>query len=137
MALKTAEQYEDSLRKMKFKVYLMGELVKNPVDHPIIRPSMNSVKMTYALAQDPQHEDLMTAKSHLTGKKLTGFVTCTKAQTIWLKKSKCRDCWDKRRVLAFSVAWAWMPSMPWTASRLKWIKNSAPNIMSVFLNFLT
>ena len=46
MALKTPEQYEDSLRKMNFKIYLMGERVENPVDHPIIRPSMNSVKMT-------------------------------------------------------------------------------------------
>ena len=48
MALKTPEQYEDSLRKMNFKIYLTGERVENPVDHPIIRPSMNSVKMTYA-----------------------------------------------------------------------------------------
>jgi 4-hydroxybutyryl-CoA dehydratase/vinylacetyl-CoA-Delta-isomerase len=30
MALKTAEQYEESLRKMNLKVYLLGELVKNP-----------------------------------------------------------------------------------------------------------
>ena len=44
MALKTPEQYEESLRKMNFKIYLMGELVKNWVDSPIIRPSMNSVK---------------------------------------------------------------------------------------------
>jgi len=44
MPLKTPEQYEDNLRKMKFKVYLMGEEVKNIVDHPIIRPAMNSVK---------------------------------------------------------------------------------------------
>ena len=73
MALKTPEQYEESLRKMNFKIYLMGERVENPVDHPIIRPSMNSVKMTYALAQDPQHEDLMTATSHLTGKKINRF----------------------------------------------------------------
>ena len=44
MALKTPEQYEESLRKMNFKIYLMGELVENWVDNPIIRPSMNSVK---------------------------------------------------------------------------------------------
>jgi len=73
MALKTPEQYEESLRKMNFKIYLMGELVKNPVDHPIIRPSMNSVKATYALAHEPEHEALMTATSHLTGKKINRF----------------------------------------------------------------
>ncbi|SEP34929.1 4-hydroxyphenylacetate 3-hydroxylase family protein [Propionispora vibrioides] len=73
MALKTPEQYEESLRKLKLKVYLQGELVENPVDHPIIRPSMNSVKKTYELAQKPEYADLMTAVSHLTGEKVNRF----------------------------------------------------------------
>lgn len=71
--MKTAEQYEESLRGLKFKVYLQGELVENPVDHPIIRPSMNSVKATYALAEDPLHEDLMTTVSHLSGNRINRF----------------------------------------------------------------
>ena len=73
MALMTGEQYEESLRKLNLKVYLLGDLVKNVVDHPIIRPSMNSVKLTYDLAQDPLYEDLMTATSHLTGAKINRF----------------------------------------------------------------
>jgi len=39
MALKTAQEYIDSLRKLNLNVYLLGEKVENPVDHPIIRPS--------------------------------------------------------------------------------------------------
>lgn len=73
MALKTPEQYEESLRRMHFKVYVMGELVQNPVEHPIIRPSMNAVKMTYDLAQVPEYEGLMTAVSHLNGKRVNRF----------------------------------------------------------------
>jgi len=88
MALKTPEQYEESLRKMNFKIYLMGELVKNPVDNPIIRPSMNSVKMTYALAQQPEHETLMTAKSHLTGKKINRFTNLHQSTEDLIKKVK-------------------------------------------------
>lgn len=71
--MKTAQQYEDSLRKMNFKVYLQGELIENPVDHPMIRPSMNAVKMTYALAEDPQYSELMTATSHLSGQRINRF----------------------------------------------------------------
>ncbi|NLD52405.1 MAG: 4-hydroxybutyryl-CoA dehydratase [Clostridiales bacterium] len=71
--MKTAQEYENSLRSMSFKVFVQGELVKNPVDHPIIRPSMNSVKMTYALAEDPQYEDLMTVPSSLTGERINRF----------------------------------------------------------------
>ena len=88
MALKTPEQYEESLRKLDFKIYLMGEKVTNPVDHPIIRPSMNSVKMTYALAQDPQYEDLMTASSHLTGKKINRFCHLHQSTEDLVKKVK-------------------------------------------------
>ncbi len=101
MALKTAEQYEDSLRKMKFKVYLMGELVKNPVDNPIIRPSMNSVKMTYALAQDPQHEDLMTAKSHLTGKKINRFCNLHQSTDDLVKKVKMQRLLGQKTASCF------------------------------------
>ncbi|OPY88723.1 MAG: 4-hydroxybutyryl-CoA dehydratase/vinylacetyl-CoA-Delta-isomerase [Smithella sp. PtaU1.Bin162] len=88
MALQTAAQYEESLRKLKLKVYLMGERIVNPVDHPIIRPSMNSVKMTYALAHDPEHEDLMTATSHLTGQKINRFCHLHQSTTDLVKKVK-------------------------------------------------
>jgi len=88
MALKTAAQYEESLRKLKLKVYLMGERIVNPVDHPIIRPSMNSVKMTYALAHDPEHEDLMTATSHLTGQKVNRFCHLHQSTADLVKKVK-------------------------------------------------
>ena len=88
MPMMTPEQYEASLRKMKFKVYLQGELVENVVDHPIIRPSMNSVKATYALAQAPAHEDLMTATSHLTGKKINRFCHLHQSTEDLIKKVK-------------------------------------------------
>ena len=88
MALKTPEQYEESLRKLNLKVYLQGELVECPVDHPIIRPSMNSVKATYALAQDPQYENLMTATSHLTGKKMNRFCHLHQSTEDLVKKVK-------------------------------------------------
>lgn len=86
--MKTAQQYEESLRKLNFKVYLQGELVENPVDHPIIRPSMNSVKMTYKLAEDPQYEKLMTATSHLTGKTVNRFCHLDQSTEDLVKKVK-------------------------------------------------
>lgn len=73
MALKTKEQYLESLRNLKVKVYMFGELVENFVDHPIIRPSINSVAITYELAHNPEHADLMTATSNITGKKVNRF----------------------------------------------------------------
>jgi 4-hydroxybutyryl-CoA dehydratase / vinylacetyl-CoA-Delta-isomerase len=87
MGMKTAEQYEASLRELKLKVYLQGELV-NPVDHPILRPSMNSVKATYELAEKPEYADLMTATSHLTGKKINRFCHLHQSAGDLVKKVK-------------------------------------------------
>ena len=66
MPMMNAEQYEESLRKLNLVVYMFGKRVENPVDDPIIRPSMNAVAATYDLAHDPEHEEIMTATSHLT-----------------------------------------------------------------------
>lgn len=71
--LMTGAQYIESLRKMKTRVYMFGEKVDNWVDHPIIRPSINSVAVTYDTAHDPEYVDLMTAKSNLTGETVNRF----------------------------------------------------------------
>ena len=60
MALMTGEEYVESMRKMNLNIYMFGEKIENPIDHPILRPSLNSVKATYDLAQLPEYEDLMT-----------------------------------------------------------------------------
>lgn len=72
MALKTKEEYFESIRRLKLPVYFMGELIEN-VDHPMIRPSINAVGMSYELAQDPLYEGLLTATSHITGNKINRF----------------------------------------------------------------
>ena len=73
MALKTAQEYVDSLRKQKLNIYMFGEKVENYVDHPIIRPSINAMAMTYKLAEEPEYEDLMTVTSSLTGEIINRF----------------------------------------------------------------
>ena len=67
MALMTGEQYIESIRKMNMQVYMFGKKVVNPVDDPILRPSLNSVRMTYDLAQKPEYQELMTVISPETG----------------------------------------------------------------------
>lgn len=87
MPLKTKEEYFESIRRLNLPVYIMGERVVN-VDHPIIRPSINSVGVTYDLAQDPQFEDLATAKSHITGEKINRFCHIQQSTEDLKKKVK-------------------------------------------------
>ena len=69
----TGNEYKESLRKIHPRIYYMGEKIDCVVDHPMIKPHVNSAAMTYDLACDPMYENLMTATSHLTGKKVNRF----------------------------------------------------------------
>ena len=84
----TKEQYIESLRNMNFNLYVMGEKVENWVDHPIIRPSLNSVAKTYEAAMDPEFEELMTTTSSLTGKKINRFTHLHQSTDDLIKKVK-------------------------------------------------
>lgn len=84
----TARQYEESLRKLKLEVFMFGKRIENVVDDPIIRPSLNAVAATYELAQRPELAELMTAVSHLTGKKINRFCHIHQNRDDLVKKSK-------------------------------------------------
>jgi 4-hydroxybutyryl-CoA dehydratase/vinylacetyl-CoA-Delta-isomerase len=72
MTIKNGAEYIESLRGRNLKIYLFGELVKEPVDHPMIRPSINAVAETYDLAaEDPQ---LAAPQSSLTGLQVNRFL---------------------------------------------------------------
>ncbi|KAG2477770.1 MAG: 4-hydroxybutyryl-CoA dehydratase/vinylacetyl-CoA-Delta-isomerase [Nitrosopumilales archaeon] len=72
MGIKTGQEYIQSLRGRKMKVYLFGELVEEPVDHPLIRPSINAVAETYDIAV--REEELATAQSSITGQRVNRFL---------------------------------------------------------------
>jgi len=88
MALKTPQQYLDDLRSRDIQLYMFGEKVENYVDNPIIRPSINSVAMTYKLALEPEYEDIMTATSNLTGEKINRFTHLHQSTEDLIKKVK-------------------------------------------------
>lgn len=88
MALKTSQEFIDSIAALDLEIYLFGERVQDYTNHPIIRPSLNSMAMTYELAQHPEYEDLMTATSHLTGKKVNRFTNIHQSIDDLLKKVK-------------------------------------------------
>ena len=64
--------YLDSIKNRNLKIYLMGELIKEPLDHPIIRPSIEAMAETYELAV--REPELASAISPYTGKKINRFL---------------------------------------------------------------
>jgi 4-hydroxybutyryl-CoA dehydratase/vinylacetyl-CoA-Delta-isomerase len=70
--IRTGAEYRNSLRGRNLKVFLYGKRVAEPVDHPVIRPSINAVAETYDLAQ--RNPDLGTAVSPYTGERVNRFL---------------------------------------------------------------
>lgn len=85
----TGEDYIDSLRNRGLIVYLFGEKVVEPVDHPIIRPSINALAKTYDLAISSP--DLASVISPFTGERVSRFLhICTEANDLVLQNKMQR-----------------------------------------------
>lgn len=101
MALMTGEEYIESMRKLNLQVYMFGKKVECPADDPILRPSLNSVRMTYDLAQLPEYEDLMTATSNLTGKKINRFTHIHQSPNDLMNKVKMQRLLGQKTAACF------------------------------------
>ncbi|MFZ7104560.1 MAG: 4-hydroxyphenylacetate 3-hydroxylase family protein [Peptococcaceae bacterium] len=88
MPLMTGTQYVESLKKLTPRVYFEGEEIQSVVGHPLLQPHINSAALTYDAAHDPAYEDLATAVSHLTGKKINRFTHIHQSQEELVKKVK-------------------------------------------------
>lgn len=87
--IRTGEDYIRSLRNRGLKVYLFGELVEEPVDHPMIRPSVNAVAKTYDLAV--MAPELASVVSPFTGERVSRFLhVCTNVEDLVLQNKMQR-----------------------------------------------
>jgi 4-hydroxybutyryl-CoA dehydratase/vinylacetyl-CoA-Delta-isomerase len=86
MPIKNGAEYIESLRGRKMKVYLFGQLVKEPVDHPMIRPSINAVAETYDLPNE--ETEIASAQSSLIGIRVNRFLHITESVTDVVNQNK-------------------------------------------------
>ncbi len=84
--IRTKEDYVRSLRDQKLNVYYNGSKVDDVTIHPAFIPHINSAAKTYEMALRPEHEDLMLATSHLTGRKINRFTHIHQSVDDLIKK---------------------------------------------------
>ena len=131
----TKEQYIASLRTLHLNLYRFGEKVENVVDDPIVRPSLNSFAATYELAEDPQYDDLMTATSNLTGKKINRFTHLHQSADDLIRKVKMQRLLGQRRRHASNAAWVWTRQTLFTPRRMKPMRLAAPSTTRISRSF--
>jgi 4-hydroxybutyryl-CoA dehydratase/vinylacetyl-CoA-Delta-isomerase len=101
MTLMTGQEYIESIRRLKTRVYMFGEEIEDPVENPILRPALNSVRMTYDLAQLPEYEDLMTTISPETGRRINRFTHIHRDTTDLVKKVKMQRLLGQQTAACF------------------------------------
>src|SRR5699024_4707742 len=82
-------------------LWMFGKKIENPVDDPVIRPSLNSFAATYELAEDPQYEDLMCATSSLTGRTINRFTHLHQSTDDLIKKVKMQRLLGQKTAACF------------------------------------
>lgn len=73
MAIKTKQEYLDSLRALKPTVYMFGERIENVVDNPRLRAGIEATGATYELAELEEHRPLVITHSPLVDEPVNRF----------------------------------------------------------------
>lgn len=90
IAMKTVEQYLDSLRARNIRLFVRGQRIPagEVVDHPLIAPSIRTITESYRLASIPEWQELFTAHSRFIDGRVNRFTHIFETPEDLLKKIK-------------------------------------------------
>ena len=83
----TPDEYVASLHGLKTVVYWRGRRLEDWLDHPAVRPHVNAAALTYDVGPTGDDE-VRTAVSHLSGKRINRFTHIHQNQDDLVKKVK-------------------------------------------------
>jgi 4-hydroxybutyryl-CoA dehydratase/vinylacetyl-CoA-Delta-isomerase len=100
MPLKTPKEYIESIKR-PLNIYMFGKKVEKFWEHPIVQPSINTIKKIYELAQQDKYKGLMTAISHLTGETINRFTHIHQSTEDLIKKVKMQRLLGQKTACCF------------------------------------
>lgn len=105
--MKTGQEYTNSVSGLAREVYLFGERVTDPAKHPILRPSLNALAMTYRLAEDSSAAELMHARSTLDGNEINLFCSIHTSAEDLIRKVKALRLLGQKTGTCFQRCVGW------------------------------
>ncbi len=90
MALKTAEQYKQSLREMRPNVYKFGKVIEDVTTHPATKWTVEGHAQIYEAQNDPEFKEIVTTKSHLTGETVSRYLSIIESAEDQIANSKMK-----------------------------------------------
>ena len=103
--LMTAEDYRESLRRYRPRVFVEGAAVESVADEPLLAPGIAGVGVTYDFARRAEHHPLMTARQGTSGETVNRMLHINETATDLLYKLEavrlvCQESGCAQRYLA-------------------------------------
>jgi 4-hydroxybutyryl-CoA dehydratase / vinylacetyl-CoA-Delta-isomerase len=104
MAMLTAEEYRESLRRYRPRVFVDGEAICSVADEPRLAPGIAAIGVTYDFATRSEFVDVMTAKQATSGKTVNRLAHVNETNQDLLQKLEavrlvCRESGCAQRYL--------------------------------------
>ena len=88
MALMTPEQFEDSLKEVKPRIFMNGKRVENVLENRNTRTVVEANKASYEWALDPRYKDIMTCYSPLIDDVVNRYTYVSASNEDLVKKAE-------------------------------------------------
>jgi 4-hydroxybutyryl-CoA dehydratase/vinylacetyl-CoA-Delta-isomerase len=90
MALRTYEEFKESLRRMRPNVYKFGELIEDVTTHPATRRTIEGHGHVYKLQHDPERRDMVVTQSDLIDEPISRYLSIIKSPEDQIANSRMK-----------------------------------------------
>jgi electron transfer flavoprotein alpha subunit len=84
------EAFKESLRRLRPNLYKHGRLVEDAVDDPVTRRTVEGHAQIFEAARDPRYQELLTTVSHLTGKRVSRYLSVIRSAEDMIANSRMK-----------------------------------------------
>ncbi len=90
MALKTPEEYKQSLRAMRPNIYKFGELIEDVTTHPSTKYTVEGHARIFQAQHEEGERETYTTTSHLTGETISRYLSIIRSPEDMLANSRMK-----------------------------------------------
>jgi 4-hydroxybutyryl-CoA dehydratase/vinylacetyl-CoA-Delta-isomerase len=110
MALRSYEEYIESLKKMRPNIYKFDRLIEDVTTHPATRYTVEGHSKSFRLYNDPNERETLVTKSHLTGEPISRYLSIIQSPEDMYANSRM-----KRRLFQLTGTCTGGRCVGWTA----------------------
>jgi 4-hydroxybutyryl-CoA dehydratase/vinylacetyl-CoA-Delta-isomerase len=115
MALRTAEEYRESLKKMRPNIHKFGRLIEDVTTHPATKLTIAGHAQIFEKQNQEEYKELLTTTSHLTGEPISRYLSI-----IQSAEDMMNNCRLKREMFHLTGTCTGGRCVGWTSTNAMW-----------------